>query len=56
MFTVEYKPGWFIHGYFDRPECYWLRTERGCGVYGTNKARTFIGAQRAISKQMKELK
>ncbi len=55
MWTVEYKPGWYISGYFDRDECTYSKADaNGFGVYGFYKASSVLGAKRAITQAIKK--
>lgn len=51
MFTIEYK-GWFIAGYFDRPECKVILPKGG--LWGT--AKSLQAAKRMITKDSKWVK
>jgi hypothetical protein len=48
MFTKQYKPGYFIHGYCDRPECAWQGPD-----YIVHKAESIHAAKIAITKAIK---
>lgn len=45
MFTIEYK-GWYISGYFDKPECKVLLPRGGIWC----KANSILSAKRTISR------
>lgn len=53
MFSLQYKPGWFINGYFDRPECYWVKADNRGFCIALGKSRTLLEAKRYITKMRK---
>lgn len=54
MWTFQYKPGWYISGYFDRSECTYAKaSDDGFGIYELHNARTLLGAMRAITRANK---
>lgn len=55
MWSIEYKPGWFIHGHFDRAAVFYGKGDAyGFGTEMGGAARTLLGAKRAITKLIRE--
>jgi hypothetical protein len=49
MFTIEYK-GWFIHGYYDKPECRVMKLLKGEQI--SVNCKSMHAAKMYITKQL----
>ena len=50
MWTIEYKPGYYIHGYCDKPACKWQGPD-----YVVHHVCSLRVAKEAIRKAIKAL-
>ena len=54
MFTFEYRTGYYIHGYVDKPECKAQYSPSGYGYEWLKNCKSLHAAKIAITKHIKE--